>query len=43
MWMLQFFFEGGTKHTWEVEGERDLGGREEQTKGDRMRYGRGWG
>jgi hypothetical protein len=29
MWMLLSFFEGRTKYSWEVEGGRDLGGREE--------------
>jgi hypothetical protein len=27
--MLQFFLEGGTKYSQEVQGDRDLGGREE--------------
>ena len=28
--MLQYFLEGGTKYSWEVEGRGDLGGREEE-------------
>jgi hypothetical protein len=36
------YLEGGTKYTWEVEGRRDLGRREEEDgeKGDRIRCGR---
>ena len=40
--MPQSFLVGRTKDSWEVEGGRDLGGREEGKgeKGDRIRYGR---
>ena len=30
MWILQFFSDGGTKYSWEVEGGRDLGGCKEK-------------
>jgi hypothetical protein len=30
MWMFQSFLEGGTEYSQEVEGGRDLGGREEE-------------
>jgi hypothetical protein len=29
VWILQSFLEGGTKYSWEVDGRKDLGGREE--------------
>jgi hypothetical protein len=39
--MLQSFLDGTTKYSQEVEGERDLGEREEGwRKGGRIRYGR---
>ena len=41
MWMLQSFLEGRTKYSQEVEGGRDLGGREEEEgKEGRIEYGR---
>jgi hypothetical protein len=29
MWMLQSFLERGTKYSWEVDGGRDFGGKDE--------------
>ena len=35
IWMFQSFLEGETKYSREIEGRRDLGGREEEEKGKR--------
>jgi len=43
--MPKSYLEGGTKYSLEVEGGRDLGGREEREKKkgrDRIRCGRRW-
>jgi hypothetical protein len=42
MWMLHSFLEGGTEYSWEVDGRRDLGGREkrEEEKWGKVWYGR---
>ena len=43
MWMLQFFLEGATKYSGEVEGEKELQGREEGQGGQNRGVGSGMG